>query len=98
MRKFVLLPALAAAAFGLAGTATAQQTAPGTQPAEANGAVVATKSEKPEKPKKPKKICREDAHAYSRMPTRTCKTAAQWAAEDDKTPTGTNDLKGRAIK
>ena len=89
MRISFAIAALASAALS---TAAIAQTAPSSPGTEENGGTAA----KPEKPKKAKKICRETDQSYSRMPTRTCKTAEQWAAEGEGHRNGTNDLKGRA--
>jgi hypothetical protein len=90
MRISFAFAALASAALS---TAAIAQTTPSTPGTEENGGGA---SAKPEKPKKAKKICRETDQSYSRMPTRTCKTAEQWAAEGEGHRNGTNDLKGRA--
>lgn len=93
MRISFVLAALASAAL-VSGPVLAQ-TAPNPTTAEENGGTAPAPAEKPDKPKKPKKICRETDQSYSRMPTRTCKTAAEWEAEGGHR-NGTNDLKGRA--
>lgn len=73
MRMFHLLPALASAGLLLTGTtAIAQQTGGATATPQATATPAA-------KPKKEKKICRDgDASSYSHMPTRVCKTQAEW--------------------
>jgi hypothetical protein len=68
-----LLPALASAALLLSGPAIAHQTAPASTTAEESGGAAPAA-----KPKKEKKICRGDENSYSRIPTRTCKTQAEW--------------------
>jgi hypothetical protein len=87
MRIFVLA-ALASVALVSVAAAQSAPTAPTTE--ENGGTGEATK---PAKPAKPKKICRSTDQSYTRMPTRTCKTQAQWDAEDGQRD-GADKLKG----
>jgi hypothetical protein len=77
-----LLPALASAALLLSGTAAiGHQTAPAAATTEGSGGTTPAA-----KPKKEKKICRDgDANSYSHMPTRVCKTQAEWNKDPNAT-------------
>jgi hypothetical protein len=92
MRNLYLVPALAVALTGASAAfaSQAQQTAPAATTEE--GAAPA-----PAKRAKPRKICREDDHAYSRMPSRTCKTQEEWDALDSR-KRGTGAIPNRATQ
>jgi hypothetical protein len=93
MRISFVLAALASAAL-VSGPVLAQ-TAPNASGTEENGG--GAEGEKPAKPAKPKKICRETDQSYTRMPTRSCKTQAQWDAEDGRRDSA-DKLKGQVAQ